>query len=133
MRLDRFFVVLTLIAGVAFSGCAGLRNKPLFPVHDEVLVYPLAYDLTYLRTLEALMTVPGWDLEITDKENGTIQMRNIDYTGLDNSDQRAATFVLKRMGQSETSIELDRNSQQVIGAGDLIKAISSQLNREVQA
>ena len=133
MRLERSFVVLFLIAGIAFSGCIGGNRKPLLPVHDEVLVYPLAYDLTYLRTLDALLGVSGWDLEITDKENGMIQVRNIDYTGFDNSDQRSAVFILKRMGQSETSVELARSSQQVIGAGDLIKAISTQLNREVQA
>jgi hypothetical protein len=130
MRLSRILMSLFVVA--ALIGCANPK-KPLLPVHDEVLVYPLAYDLTYLRTLEALMAVSGWDLEITDKENGLIRVRNIDYTGLDNSDQRTATFLLKRVGQRETSIELARDSQQAIGAGALIKAVSGQLNREVQA
>lgn len=119
------------VAGASFTGCAA--KKPLLPVHDEILVYPLPYDLTYLRTLDALMNVQGWDLEVTDKENGLIRVRNIDFTGLDDSDQRIADFIVKRVNKDESSIELARESQQVMGSGDLMKAVSVQLNREVQS
>jgi hypothetical protein len=130
MRLN--WALIILMIGAALPGCAKDR-KPLLPVHDEVLVYQLPYDLTYLRTLDALNSVHGWDLEVTDKEKGLIRVRNVDYTGFDNSDQRTADFVLKRLNSDETSIELARNSQQILGAGDLLKAVSIQLNREAQS
>lgn len=129
MHFNRLVVVF--LVAIALTGCASSK-KPLLPAHDEVLVYPLAYDLTFLKTMEALMSIPGWDMEITDKESGLIRVRNIDYTGLDDSDQRLATFVLKRVARGETSIELEKGSQQVFGVKDLMKAISTQLNREVQ-
>jgi len=125
-------ILMTFVLAVTLTACASNR-KPFLPVHDEVLVYPLAYDLTYLRTMDALMAVEGWDLEVTDKENGLIRVRNMDYTGLDNSDQRTATFILKRLNVRETSVELAPDSQQILGAGTLIKAVSAQLNREAQA
>lgn len=119
-------ILLTLFLTV---GCA--HKKPLLPVHDEVLVYQLPYDLIYLRTLDALQTVPGWELQMTDKESGFIQVRNINYSGLDDSDKRTATFMIKRIDNGETSIELSRESQQVFGVGDLMKAVGKYLSREV--
>jgi hypothetical protein len=131
MRLKSLGTLFSvIILSTSLTACIS-HPKALLPVHDEVLVYQLPYDLTYLRTLDSLMGVPGWDLEVTDKENGLIRVRNVDYTGLDNSDQRVAEFILKRVNRSQTSIELSKKSQQVLGAGDLIKAISAQLNREV--
>ena len=129
MRHNR--MVITLMAALVLMGCA--HHNPILPVHDEVLVYPLAYDLTYLRTLDALMTVPGWDLETTDKEKGLIRVRNVEYSRVNDADKRLATFLLKRLNGRETSVELERDSQQVLGAGTLIKAVSAQLSREVQS
>ena len=44
------------------AGC--VHDTAVRPLHNEVLRYPVAYDLAYLRTLEALQSLPGWELEI---------------------------------------------------------------------
>lgn len=120
---------LILIAFFLTLGCA--HKKPLLPVHDEVLVYQLPYDLTYLRVLDSLQTLPDWELEVTDKEAGFVRVRNMNYGGLDDADKRTATFLIKRINLGETSVELAPESQQVIGVGDLMKAVGKYLSREV--
>lgn len=125
MRLPKlsFVLVLSLLVGCAVGPKVG-------PLHDETLIYPLAFDLTYLRTLEALQRVPGWELESTEKEKGLIRVRNINFSGLDDADKRNATFQLKRVDRKETSIQLIPQSQRVVGVGELLSEISKTLNKE---
>ena len=130
MRLKLIPVIFLTV--FAFAGCAH-HQKPLLPVHDEVLIYDVPYDLAYLRTLDALANVPDWDMETTEKEKGMIRMRNINYSGLTDSDQRTVTFLLKRVDNNRTSLELEKESQQAIGAPMLLKMISAMLNRETQS
>ena len=119
-----------LILGLGLmSGCS--TSQKVFPVHDEVLSYKLPYDLTYLRALEALENVSGWELEETEKEKGYITVRNVAYSRFDDADKRRATFLLKRVAREETSIELAPQSQRVVGGDDLLKRISQYLSREL--
>lgn len=128
MKMLRLISVL-MIAAVFSAGCAG--KKPLLPAHDEVLVYKLPYDLTYLRIIDALQTVPDWDLEMTDKENGWIRVRNINYSQFNDADKRLVTVMIKRLAAGQTSVEIRKEDQQVLGGGDLLKAISRELGQEV--
>lgn len=126
--IKKGFGVMALM--ILMSGC--FNHNPVLPVHDEVLVYDIPYDLTFLRVIDALQSVAGWDLELTTKEAGLIRVRNIDYGGLDDSDRRTVTFLVKRIDSGKTSVELAPNSQQTLGSGDLLKAVSGELSREVQ-
>ena len=100
-----------LLAGFAVTGCA--VNKKLTPLHDVILVYKLAYDLTYLRAVHAIQDVKGWALEETDKEKGIIRVRNLDFSLFDDSDQRIISILIKRDSRSETSVQLAPESQRV--------------------
>ena len=119
---------LAVVSSLLIIGCA--HQKPLIPVQDEVLVYNLPYDLTYLKTLNALQGVAGWDLQDTVKESGLIRVRNINYSSPNNSDQREVTFLVKRIESGKTSIELAKDSQQVLGGGDLLKAVGAEVGTE---
>ena len=114
---------------VLTAGC--FEHNPVLPVHDEVLVYNLPYDLTYLRVVEGLQSVAGWDLDITLKESGLVRVRNLDYSGLDDADKRTVTFLVKRIESRKTSVELMPESQQTLGSGDLLKAVANELSQEV--
>ena len=129
MRPFQLFSVLMLALGISFAGCAA--GKKIFPLHDEVLKVHLPYDLTYLRTEEALERIPGWELEMTEKEKGVIVVRNINYSTWDDADKRNATFWLKRIGPRETSIQLAPESQRVLGGGDLLEQITHYLDNEL--
>ena len=118
-----------LIAALAFPGCS-FRDKVL-PAHNEVLIYPLAYDLTYLRTLEALETLPEWELEETEKENGIIRARNINYSQFGDADKRLATFLVKRISRNETSVQLAPGSERVAGGDKLLERIARYVSREL--
>lgn len=122
-------ISVLIIAAVFSAGCA--NKKPLLPAHDEVLVYKLPYDLTYLRTIDALQSVQDWDLEITDKENGWIRVRNTNYSQFNDADTRVITFMITRLAVGQTSVEIRKEDQQVLGGGELMKAISRELSQEV--
>ena len=127
--------ILGIVVGCAvffMTGCATkLQNNKGLPKHDEVLIYKLPYDLTYLRTVEALEHANGWELEETEKEKGTITVRNLNYERLDDSDRRVATFVLKRLSRQETSIELAPESRQVVEGGKLFDKIAEFVSKEL--
>jgi len=123
--------VLILILGLGLAGCNTVGE--VLPPNDEVLVYKLPYDLTYLRTMEALNSVEDWQLEETDKERGMISVRDMNYSRLDDSDLRVITFVVKRVDRETTSVSIDTKSQKVFGGKKLLEAIGGALGREIKS
>jgi len=121
-------IALVLILGLGFSGCNTIGE--VLPPNDEVLVYKLPYDLTYLRTMEALDGKEAWQLEETNKERGIISVRDTNYSRLDDSDLRVITFLVKRVDRGTTSVSIDPKSQKIFGGAELMKAIASVLSRE---
>ena len=121
--------IAVILLGFTFSGCA--VDKKILPAHDEVLIYQLPYDLAYLRTMEALESLPDWELEETEKEKGTIQVRNMNYSALFDADKRVAVFLVKRLGRNETSVEIAPQTQTVIGGDKLLERVAQYLSREL--
>lgn len=121
--------VLILILGLGLAGCNTVGD--VFPPNDEVFVYKLSYDLTYLRTMEALNSVGTWQLEETDKEKGTLSVRDMNYSRLDDSDRRVIIFAVKRIDRETTSVSIDPGSQKVYGGKELLEAIGEALGREI--
>lgn len=130
MRPFRLLSLFLLGLGIGFSGCASTPDK-ILPLHDEVLRFEAPYDFAYLRTIEALEHVEGWQLESTEKEKGIIVVRNINFSSLTDADKRSATFWLKSVGPRETSIQLAPHSQRVLGGDKLLQQISQSLSKEV--
>ncbi len=129
MRIFKYWNILMLSFSILSAGCA-VKNK-ILPVHDEVLRINLPYDLTYLRTAEALQRVEGWELEATEKERGIIIVRNINFSSFADADKRSATIWLKRIGSRETSVQLAPQSQQVAGGDILLERVSQFLDQEL--
>lgn len=123
-----FFVILLFVFGI--TGCA--VQEAILPTHDEVLIYELPLDLTYLRTVEALENVPGWELEETEKEKGIIRVRNVDYSNLIDADKRLVTFWVQRVDRNRTSVQIAPESQHVIGGDELLERVSQYVTRELQ-
>lgn len=126
------FSSLFIAAFLLMTGCqSSIQKSIVYPAYDEVLVFPLAYDLTYLRTLDALSNIPGWELDLTEKEKGLIRVRNLDWTRLDDGDRRLMTFVVKRVSRGETSVELAADSQHTLGGADLMKRVNQYISAEL--
>lgn len=124
-----FFSVLIL--GIALTGCNTVSK--VLPPNDETLIYKLPYDETYLRTLEALDSQPHWNLEETEMSKGTIQVRNTNYSNLDDADSRVITFIVKRVDVETTSVSiLPGKDQHVPGGDSLLKTIGERLGRETK-
>ena len=128
--LSIYKIIFVLMLGLSLAGCNTVCK--VFPPYDEVLVYKLPYDLTYLRTMEALDNKGTWQLEETDKERGTISVRDTNYSRLDDSDLRVIHFLVKRVDRGTTSVSIDPKSQKVFGGAELMKAIGSALSREIK-
>ncbi len=120
--------VLILMLGWGLAGCNTVGE--VLPPNDEVLIYKLPYDLTYLRTMEALDGQGYWQLEETDKEKGIISVRDTNYSRLDDSDLRVITFWVKRVDRGTTSVAIEPKSQKVFGGKKLLDAIGEALGRE---
>ncbi|OGX10729.1 MAG: hypothetical protein A2351_06985 [Omnitrophica bacterium RIFOXYB12_FULL_50_7] len=133
MKIFSKFIFI-LVLGLGLAGCNTVGE--VLPPNDEVLVYKLPYDLTYLRTMEALNTVENWELEETDKERGTISVRDTNYSRLDDSDLRVITFVVKRVDRGTTSVSISSEnpkSQKVFGGKKLLEIIGEALGREIES
>lgn len=127
-RIVNFFLILSL-SSVVLLGCS--HRPSILPVHDEVLTYPLPFDLVFLRTLDAVQAHSDWELDLTDKEKGTIRLRNMRYSSFADADLRTATLLVKRAGSRETTIQLSPESQSVVGGDEILKLIRQYLSREV--
>ena len=123
MRPFRLLSLFLLGLGIGFSGCAAAGDK-ILPIHDEVLRFHAPYDFVYLRVIETLERVEGWELESTEKEKGIIVARNINFSSLADADKRNATFWLKSLGPREISVQLAPQSQRVLGGELLLQRIS---------
>ena len=126
--MNKKALFIAFFAVMAAAGCASQKEK-ILPVHDEVLIYPLSYDVTYLRTIEALESVDSWELEETEKEKGSIRVRNINFSSFDDADKRIVDFMVKRVDRNKTSVELAPASQRVLGGIELLKKVAAYLNR----
>ena len=123
--------IFILVLGLGLAGCNTVCK--VFPPNDEVLIYKLPYDLTYLRTMEALDGKGSWQLDETDKEKGTLSVRDTNYSRLDDSDLRVIHFVVKRLDRGTTSVSIDPKSQKICGGAELMKAVGAALAREIES
>lgn len=123
-------LVLLFAFSILLNACMG-GKPPMIPPYDEVLVYELPFDLTYLRTLEALENIPGWELEETEKEKGIIVARNVRHTSLEDAEKRTATLFISRVNRGQTTVQLAPRSRWVIGGAALMKKISEYVGREL--
>ena len=128
MKKLYFLTILLLVLTSSFliGGCSSIEE---YPRYDRVLTYDRPYDFTYLRVLEALNSYPNWVLEETDKEKGIIAIRNTEYGHLFDRDKNLARFIVKRVARSQTSIELDSETQQVGKGGEMLERIDQYMKR----
>ncbi len=124
-------VMMLALVTLGFAGCNSIGE--VLPPNDRVLVYELPYDLTYLRTMEALDNHANWELQETDKENGTISVRDTNFSSLDDADLRVIEFLVKRVDRSTTSVSIAPGSQKVYGGADLLDAVAAALGRETRS
>lgn len=131
MKKVPFFYFLIAVL-FAVSGCkSSIQKSIVYPANDEILRYNLPYDLVYLRTLEAVGSMQGWELEITEKEKGTVAVRNLDWTRPDDSDRRILTFLIKRESRQVTTVEIAPSSRHILGGGAMLKKIQQYVSREL--
>lgn len=132
MRNKSGFTVWTLLMVMFFSGCAVFdKATETVETHDEVLVYKLPYDLTYLRTLEAVSFLPDWELLETEKEKGVIRLDNTNFRSVTDADKRFATLYVRRVNRDETSVQLAPFSQKVLGGDVLLATIDDMISKEL--
>ncbi|MDP3920906.1 MAG: hypothetical protein Q8R76_08895 [Candidatus Omnitrophota bacterium] len=119
---------------ISATGCQTLRNEvqsKVLPANAEALRYELPYDLTYLRTMEALEGVDGWELESTEKTQGILRVYNTQFRAYDDADQRSVTVLVTRDTSKFTVVTLAPQSQHVLGGGKLLEAINFHVSREL--
>lgn len=111
------------------AGCSSMRQQSM-PAYTEVLEFGCPFDLTYLKTFEALDSVTGWEIDETDKERGRIRVRNTEFSNLADKDKSTALFLIQRVGRSQTSVQLAPESQHVLEGAKLMKRIAEFLGPE---
>lgn len=119
---------MAILSILHFMGC---KKASLLPVHDEILVYPLPLDVTYLRTVDAVQRHPDWDLDWTDKEKGLIGIYNQRFSSFADADERSAILVVKRVNDREASVRFDPKSISIVGGDEILGLIKQHLSSEV--
>ena len=120
--------VMILLSHALLAGCTTKKLESLVTkAHDEVLIYDLPYDLTYLKVVEAVQKNTDWNLAETEKERGMVRVFHAGYKFLD-QDQRRITFWIKRVNREQTSVEIDSADQRVPGGAQLLKQIGAELS-----
>ena len=104
-KKHQFVTAATLLAiFVSLFGCSYFRLSPAdYPVHT----YHQPADLVYLTALETLNLEEKWVFLPTDKTKGVIEVRNSDYANVFGGDRQYARFLIKRVSNLDTSVELD--------------------------
>lgn len=126
------FIVLIFISFL-LTGCVAAQKKvtdTILPKHDDVLIYDLSFDRTYLRALEILQTHPEWEVETTDKEKGIIRVYNLAFFKATDADERHITFLVKRLDRDKTSIEIIPEDQAVLGGEALLEKLGQGLSQQ---
>ena len=126
-KLPSFLVLLVVVLG----SLSCREKSSLLPAHDEVLVYPLPYDLVYLRIMEAVDSHADWELDYTEKENGIIRIHNQRYSSFADADLRYAKLIVKRLSHNKSSVEFAPESQAIVGGDEIFSLIKQSLSEEV--
>ena len=129
MKVLRAFLSVIMVLSFVATGCS--LHEEILPNHDEVLIFDLAYDLTYLRTFEALETLDDWEIEGTEKGKGIIWVGNIAYGKFGDADKRLATIYIQRLNRDQTTVQLAPESRRVLGGGMLLERISEFLSKQM--
>lgn len=117
--LNKSILIVLVMAGLT-TGCKTWHSEVKeVPPFERTLVFDRPFDVTYLKTLEALNTFPDWLLLQTNKEQGLIVLRNQQYGHVFDRDKGIARFIIRRVNRKQTSVELDPSSQEM-GKGELL-------------
>lgn len=107
------------MVAVALSGCVTTMTETV--VHDELFTYDMPFDRTYLMVLDAIETIPSWQLESTNMKDGLVVVREPGAGG------EQAILMLRRVNKKQTTLELARPSQRIPNAGSLLQDVDAYL------
>ena len=120
-------VLLSLIFCFALSGCAGKSNYLLPdqvpPGNSQEVLVEQPYDFVYLAVFDTVNDLTEWAPDKTLQTEGLIRLRNTQFSRLDDSDRRFVQIRIRRDGQFQTSVFLEPESRNIIGASDVLDAI----------
>ncbi len=118
-------------AAAVLTSCA--NQSGLLPADQissrasQPIIVQRAYDVVFLSVFEVVDSLEAWNPEVTDKNEGTIRVKNIQFGKIGDADTRMLTIEIVRDSKTQTQIRLDQDSQRVIGASDVMDAIRSKL------
>ncbi|HCM43157.1 MAG TPA: hypothetical protein DIS66_07605 [Candidatus Omnitrophica bacterium] len=120
-------VLLSLIFCFALSGCAGKSSYlPADQVpagNSQEILIEQPYDLVYLAVFDTVNDLTEWSPDKTLQTEGLIRLRNTQFSRFDDSDRRFIQVRIRRDGQFQTSVFLDPESRNIIGAAEVLDAI----------
>ncbi|HRK62439.1 MAG TPA: hypothetical protein PLY88_07835, partial [Candidatus Omnitrophota bacterium] len=109
------------------SGCAGKSSYlPADQVpagNSQEILIEQPYDLVYLAVFDTVNDLTEWSPDKTLQTEGLIRLRNTQFSRFDDSDRRFIQVRIRRDGQFQTSVFLDPESRNIIGAAEVLDAI----------
>ncbi len=118
-----------LIAALTLS-LSACKTLEVADPSAKKLTFQLPYDLTYLRVLEAVDGYKDWQLALTEKEQGTLKLRDVNYSNLVDADLREITILIERIDPTTTAVYLSPSSQK--GGKDVLNKIKETLAKVVK-
>ena len=121
--------MIWLVALVLLAGCGIFEKQP--PIKYVAYTYEQPFDLVFLKTIEILDMDNDWAFSYTAKERGIIELRNMNYENWFGVDRQHVRFVVRRVSQAETSVEIDPSSSQCKGKTcvDMLEKVNTGLSQ----
>lgn len=125
MKLSISFLsfALCLVLSVCAVKPSFVLAEPVSSSNSEEVRVNKPYDFVFLAVFDTVNELPDWVPEKTLKAEGLIRLYNSRYSRLDDSSRRVVQIRIRSDSTLQTSVFLDPDYRNVIGASEVFEAI----------
>ena len=120
-----------LLATFVLTACAGASSYlPMDKIpagNSQEVQVNKPYDFVYLSVFDTANTMTKWTPLKTLKDEGLIRLQNTQFSRLDDASLRIVNVRIRRDSSTQTSVFLEKDSQRVVGADEILDAIRKKL------
>ena len=120
-----------LLAAFFLTACAGASNYlPMDKIpagNSQEIQVSQPYDFVYLSVFDTANMLTKWTPDKTLKDEGLIRLQNTQFGRLDDANLRVVNVRIRRDSAKQTSVFLEKDSQRVVGADEILDAIRKKL------
>jgi hypothetical protein len=127
LSISSLAFVVWLVLSVCVVKPSFVSAELVSPATSEEVRVNKPYDFVFLAVFDTVNELPDWVPEKTVKAEGLIRLYNSQYSRLDDSSRRVLQIRIRSDSTLQTSVFLDPDYRNVIGASEVFEAIRKKL------